>query len=323
MNHSANYQNTRMFLRFLSESDFKPRSHRTFLAGIRSFASWCMAQEVNVPDTTHLNHWKAFLLLHYETATARTYLAVVKLFFRWIAKKGWGHDIGATVKGIKSDKTFRKDCLSAKQIRLVLEYLRKKIPEPVLTGSISSGHLPSPKALASLRNYVIVLMLVSCGLRVSEVSLLDCGDLDKVNGMLIIWVHGKGRDGKSDFVRISAELEKLLLLYLKTRQTVSHDSPMFISYAPNSAGQRLTTRSISRFVKQTLVAVGLDSPRLTAHSLRHTAVTLALKGGASLQEVQQFARHRLIETTMRYAHNLEILENPCSQLVTAQLGKTL
>ncbi|MBS7328117.1 MAG: tyrosine-type recombinase/integrase [Oxalobacter sp.] len=312
-----------MFLRFLSESDLKPRSRRTFLAGVRSFASWCMTQEVSVPDTTHLNHWKTFLLLHYETATARTYLAVVKLFFRWIARKGWGSDIGATVKGIKSDKTFRKDCLSAKQIRSVLAYLKKKIPESVLTDAISRKHMPSPKERASLRNYVIVLLLVSCGLRVSEVSLLDCGDLDKVDGRPVIWVHGKGRDGKSDFVRISTELEKLLFQYLKARQTVSQDSPVFISYAPNSIGQRLTARSISRFVKQALVAVGLDSPRLTAHSLRHTAVTLALKGGASLQEVQQFARHRLIETTMRYAHNLEILENPCSHLVTGQLGKTL
>ncbi len=86
-------------------------------------------------------------------------------------------------------------------------------------------------------------------------------------------------------------------------------------------GKRLSSRSISRIVKQSMVSVGLNSPRLTAHSLRHTAVTLALKGGATLQQVQQFARHRLIGTTLRYAHNLEAMLNPCSQLVMKLSGR--
>lgn len=65
---------------------------------------------------------------------------------------------------------------------------------------------------------------------------------------------------------------------------------------------------------------GFNPPRLTAHSLRHTAMTLALKGGATLQQVQQFARHRLIETTLHYAHNLEYVQNPCSRLEMKLIG---
>ena len=86
-------------------------------------------------------------------------------------------------------------------------------------------------------------------------------------------------------------------------------------------GQRLSPQGVSRTVKQALMAAGLNSPRLTAHSLRHTAVTLALSGGATLQQVQQFARHRLIETTLRYAHNLEYARNPCSKLVMKLVGR--
>lgn len=61
---------------------------------------------------------------------------------------------------------------------------------------------------------------------------------------------------------------------------------------------------------------GYDSDRLTAHSLRHTAITLSLKNGESLQEVQQFARHTNINTTLIYAHNLEREQNTCSNTIS-------
>lgn len=55
---------------------------------------------------------------------------------------------------------------------------------------------------------------------------------------------------------------------------------------------------------------GIESERITAHSLRHTAVTLALLAGATVQEAQAMARHSSINTTMIYAHNIDRLETP-------------
>jgi integrase/recombinase XerC/integrase/recombinase XerD len=52
-------------------------------------------------------------------------------------------------------------------------------------------------------------------------------------------------------------------------------------------------------------AVGLDDSRLTAHSLRHTAISLSILGGASLQQAQAMARHSDSKTTLVYFHNLE------------------
>ena len=77
----------------------------------------------------------------------------------------------------------------------------------------------------------------------------------------------------------------------------------------------MTTRSISRIVKGHLKDAGYDTNRLTAHSLRHTAVTLALLQGQDLAEVQQFARHRDISTTMIYNHAVDQERNACSQAV--------
>jgi len=67
----------------------------------------------------------------------------------------------------------------------------------------------------------------------------------------------------------------------------------------------MTTRSISRIVKAALKGAGMDSDRLTAHSLRHTAVTLSLLAGASIQEAQSMVRHSNINTTLIYAHNID------------------
>jgi integrase/recombinase XerC/integrase/recombinase XerD len=83
---------------------------------------------------------------------------------------------------------------------------------------------------------------------------------------------------------------------------------LFTSISDRNQGEALTTRSISRIVKQIFRGVGLDSRRLTAHSLRHTAITLSIKGGASLQQAQAMARHTDPKTTMIYFHNLNRLQ---------------
>lgn len=295
-----------LFPRFLYESDFKPKTRLTFRAGLRCLVNWCRTHRAKA-DTAALRQWKGFLLSRYQVATARTYLSAVKVFFRWLADNGLGIDIAAPVKGIRAERAFRKDCLPAVETKHLLNRLEQRIA--------SGGE-------KALRDFVMVLLTVSCGLRVSEVSLMDVGDLNLVMGKPVIWVHGKARDSKSDFLPVPPALKRWLFRYLENRQTrLSRNSPMFVSHARNSLGKRLSARSISRIIKQAMKETGLDSPRLTAHSLRHTAVTLALKGGATLQQVQQFARHRLIETTLRYAHNLECAKNPCPKLVMKLIGR--
>lgn len=91
---------TVLFPRFLSESDFKPKTCTTFMAGLRCFIDWCNKHGVTVPDTACLNRWKAFLLSRYRTATASTYLSAVRVFCRWFANQGFGKNFGAAVKGI-------------------------------------------------------------------------------------------------------------------------------------------------------------------------------------------------------------------------------
>ena len=57
---------------------------------------------------------------------------------------------------------------------------------------------------------------------------------------------------------------------------------------------------------------GFDSPKLTAHSTRHTTATLSLLNGATLQQTQALLRHKNMQTTEIYAHNIQASKNPAS-----------
>src|SRR5699024_7775673 len=87
--------------------------------------------------------------------------------------------------------------------------------------------------------------------------------------------------------------------------TINEKSHLFLNHSNRDRGNGLTTRSIRRIVKNHLKAIGLDSSRLTAHSLRHTAATLNLVSGGSVRETQQLLRHESITTTMIYTHDLD------------------
>ena len=108
-------------------------------------------------------------------------------------------------------------------------------------------------------------------------------------------------------IKISPQVEKAIRAYLTARGETDEKAPLFSSTSNNNRGARLTTRSVSGIVKTRLRQAGYDSPRLTAHSLRHTAVTLSLLAGKDIAEVQQFARHANIATTMIYNHAIDKL----------------
>ena len=67
-------------------------------------------------------------------------------------------------------------------------------------------------------------------------------------------------------------------------------------------------------VKANLRSAGIDSPRLTAHSLRHTAATTMIIAGVALTQVQQVLRHVNINTTMIYNNAVERMKNRAEQI---------
>ncbi|MGN0919082.1 MAG: tyrosine-type recombinase/integrase, partial [Oxalobacter sp.] len=273
-----------------------------YRTGLSAFRCWCAACHVSAPSDKDVSNFRSWLLEHYRLSTAQTYLVAVKLFFAWLNKHNLYGDVAAGIQRIKVNYSVpMRDYLSVKEIRTLLRCLARQSAK---TGSQKD-----------LRNYVMILLILACGLRVSEVAKLDVNDLYNASGTFCLRIHGKGRDGKSDTATVPETIAAEVFRWFDTRASFGMEQPMFVSLGHSYVGKRLCSRTISQIVKHALRQAGFDSPRLTAHSLRHSAVTLALQGGATLQEAQQFARHSRIETTQIYAHNLEVLNNPCSKLV--------
>lgn len=225
-------------------------------------------------------------------STVGAYLAGIRSYYRFVAADGLGENIAAGIKSPKKLRGFRKDTLTADEVWEML------------------GHIDR-STLHGMRDYAMLNLMVRCGLRDVEITRAQVGDItfpaEKVSA-LIVW--GKGRAERDDFVILEENTLSPISDYLAARGRPADDEPLFASLSPRNAGAPLTTRSISRIVKNRMRDVGIDSERYTAHSLRHTAVTFALMGGASVQQAQAMARHADISTTMIYAHNVDRLRNP-------------
>lgn len=255
---------------------------RSLKLGMKYFA------DRGIEHPRHQDVWECMEALRksgHKPATICVYMSALRKFFYWLAVKGFYPNITQAIELPKPDMMKqRKDALTAQQF------------ENVLTAVDRS-------TLQGKRDYAMLLLMGKTGLRCNEVAQLNIGDI-RVKGMLgaVLWVQTKGHTEKDEYVKLPPKCEEAIREYLAARGETNEDAPLFASTATNYKGERLTTRSISRIVKGALKDAGFNSSRLTAHSLRHTAVTLALKAGARIEDVGEMARHDCLNSTVRYDH---------------------
>jgi site-specific recombinase XerD len=105
---------------------------------------------------------------------------------------------------------------------------------------------------------------------------------------------------------LTEQLEEYLLMRRTVlRRKVKPEDYVFVSVSNNNKGRQLSRRSIRAIVDRYLIATGLkykEGRTLSAHSLRHTAGTQALRAGADLRQVQDLLGHADPRTTSIYAH---------------------
>ena len=275
---------------------------------VKCFLEW-LANEGNThPDRNTIISYKQWLLsphpsrktgkgktgkeITFSVDTAARYFRGCKMFFAFLEDHDLYKDI---TKNVRSPKTkvneFKRDSLEREDCLRILESIDRTTE-------------------AGKRDYCIILACVSCGFRIIELHRADIGDIETHAGERRLYIQGKGHLEKDDYKKIETELWEALEDYLTTRGTKDKNAPLFAAVASNAkpGGGRLTEPSYSSIIKSVLVNAGYNSRRITAHSLRHTSVTLDRKAGASLEEASKHARHSSITITQRYDHALEKAE---------------
>jgi integrase/recombinase XerC len=295
--------NEAMIAKFVAYLDVSKSTLTTYEFCLKTFLSWMKTKRIVKPLRSDILSFRKDMEEKYKPATTTLLLAAVKLFFRFLSDEGLYPNVADHIKAPKQAKGYKKDYFVSSQINSILN----KIDRSTLTGK---------------RDYALILLAYTGGLRTIEISRADVSDM-RINGNTeVLYIQGKGRDEKDEFVKVMPEVAEAIREYLSFRGKNAEEveaRPLFESCHHYSIGGRIPTRSIRWIIKERMKAAGFDSERLTPHSLRHTAITLSLQAGVTLQEVQQFARHSSINTTQIYAHNLERLDNPCEMHLVAAL----
>ena len=294
--------NTRLLENFLAYLDAgSKKTEETYTRSLRQFFTWTGLHGVKTPTLKDLIAFKEELkATSHKATTINAYVGALRVFFQWTEEESLYPNVAKSLKREKVSRDLKKDYLTTAQVRAVLSSAQQE------------------KGLQGLRDYAVLSLMVTCGLRTIEVARANIEDLRTLGDDCVLYIQGKGKTDKADYVKVQEPIERAIRNYLKARGKAKDSDPLFASLSNNSKG-RLTTRAVSGIAKSNMRNAGFDSSRITAHSLRHTACTLALHLGMPVQEVQQFARHADISTTMNYVHLLDKSQNKCSQTLSSAI----
>lgn len=272
-------------------ADKKAATVMTYGKAIGNFFGWLSDNGIKEPCRNDVINYRTQLCSSKKINTARLYLAAVKVFSKWLASSGLYFDFAAGVATPKLDEegeTHSREALTLTEAKDVLNSFKGKTDEK------------------SLRDALILRIMLNNGLRTIEVTRLDTTDIERRHGKIFLRIWGKGRSAKTARVEISKTVYDMILDYLHVRGAkFKAGEPMFTSTANRNRGQRLQTQSVSKLAKASFRKIGVDSPLVTCHSLRHTCATLLLtEGKVELRRCQKLLRHKNSSTTERYLHDI-------------------
>lgn len=155
--------------------------------------------------------------------------------------------------------------------------------------------LENKNELFRYRDYAIVLLFLTCGLRLSELASID---IDKIQDDNTLSVIGKGN--KERLVFLNEACRQAISRYLKLRPKDSKDNKaLFLSIRK----QRMSNRAIQHMIDKYLEKAGFDTNIYSTHKLRHTAATLMYKyGNVDIRALQKILGHESVATTQIYTH---------------------
>lgn len=295
-----------LFKQFIIFIDATPNTIRTYRGSLKQWFLYLRQNQIVQPTAETVRQYRDYLQENgKKPTTVKNYIIAIKRFFAWTEEAGLYPNVAKHIKSGHISKNFKRDYLTGSQARQIL------------------GHIDR-STLKGKRDYAMLVTMLTMGLRTIEVVRANIDDIRTKGNTTVLYVQGKGHEDKDDLIRMPQHVESAIRDYLSVRQTKDLSEPLFISTSNHNANGRMTTRSIRRIVKTAFIAAGFDSPRLTAHSTRHTAATLSLLNGATLQQTQELLRHRNIGTTEIYAHNIDAATNPAANDVEeAIFGKSI
>lgn len=262
------------FIKYLDVDDLTLRAYKV---GIRNLMEYLKDKGINKPTRNDIIAFRDDLRLKYSSNTVNTYMISVRSLFKYLEIHKLYENICVDLKGAKYDTTPKKEVLSVEQMQTIY------------------------KNLTNLEDKALFGLMITTGLRVCEISTALIEDIREYNGEIVLFVLGKKRDSKCEYVKLSNQVLEDIKNYIGSR-TTGH---IFISTSHNNFGGGLTTTSLRSRVKSIFRQFGIDKDTISCHSLRRSFAVASYETGSSIYDIQQVLHHTSINTTTRYLKQVD------------------
>ena len=297
------------FLNILeSERRYSPHTVSGYRRDIYAFFEWCgVAMDDFDPDAFKrydISDWAVYLFEKrgLKATSVNRSLASLRSFWKWMLKQQYTtHDIVSNSKQFKTPKRLPT-------------YVPETRMDDVIEGlkdDIDSDNIER------LRDAVIILLLYTCGLRLSELVEVNIDDIS--SDFSTIRVCGKGN--KMRIQPIVKSVGNVLKKYFSQNSSQNICTGQKKALILSKKGERINRRAVQRIVDRKLKCYGIQG-KTSPHVLRHTFATHLLNEGADLREIQELLGHSALRTTQVYTHtNIESLKEVYNQAHPRESGE--
>ena len=261
------------------ERRLSPRTTAAYQRDLHGFCAW--ADEQGIVDWERLTQQQVRQFVawrHRKGISAKSLqreLSTLRTLFRYLLRE---RKVGANpAQGVRAPKVQRKlpVTLDADQLTQLLDH-------------------PANEPFAQ-RDFAIMELFYSSGLRLSELTSIDLGQMDMEDATVM--VTGKG--GKSRVVPVGSQAREAVRRWLVIRGGMAKEGELALFVSQR--GGRLTQRAVQQRLKHWSKVLGLPQ-QIHPHMLRHSFATHLLESSGDLRAVQELLGHADIGTTQIYTH---------------------
>lgn len=274
---------------FLNYIDVSKNSVYTYKVGLKNFVEYLKERNITMPTREDIIAYREHLMETLKPTTANSYMIAVRNLYSYLEYQGITKNITKNIKGVNVGTEHKREPLTQEQCKLVLSNAK------------------------DIREKVMFLLATTCGIRANELVNIRLEDFKIKQDKVCLYLLGKARDYKQDFVIVSNDVFELIKEYINLYHITDY---LFTSTSNNNTGGKVTTKTIRLIIKNMFKRVGIVGDEYSCHSCRHSFATLSIQNGMDIREVSQALRHKSIQTSMIYLHDMERINNKCTDSVS-------
>ena len=267
------------------EKNFSQHTAKAYCSDVLGFLIWMGEQSCEDVNFSKVREYLHFIQkFNYKKNTIARKIASIRTFYKYLYRE----------RKVESNPAM--NLTAPKRPKSLPKFLTPDEIESIL----NNVKIDTP---SGFRNRAILELLWASGMRISELSGLNFGNLNLENNE--ITVFGKG--AKERIILITDRAKKYLQGYIDyarplvakgyTLPAINDETPLFI----NKTGYRLQSKMVRNVINNIVEKIELPK-KVTPHMFRHSFATHLIENGADLRVVQELLGHASISNTQIYTH---------------------